>query len=663
MSIPAVSLGRVSENLKAYRLLESLRQNTLKLFTEQNRLSTGRQLLTPSENPGGAATAMRMKQLLDQQDQILANLKAADGFLSATDQAVQDISTLLIQAQELASEHAGGLTDQDQRDAAAIVVSSLIDQLVMIGNRTYQGRYLFGGRLTTAAPFVREEGVVRYVGDVGDLRTLVDGTQEQAYNVDGNRLFGALSTQVRGWKDWDVRLTADTRVTDCRGTTGRGIALGSVRITETGVGTFTVDLTQADRVGDVLDLINQAAADAGSSVTASINPSGNGIQITSGGATIEVAEAGNGTTARDLGILTSGPVPVVLGSDIDPKLTERTRLQDLGGVTLANLAAGFIICSGEHSVVIDTGSMVGTNTVQDLLNLINRSGAGVRAGINATATGIDVLNCVSGRAMRIGENGGDAAAELGLRSMYAGTPLAELNGGKGVSGLPGQADFRIVARNGSYFDVDINDAAGGLDHNGDGFETLDDVIDAINAAAAGAGVAVTASLATTGNGIRLVDTTGVDGTLRVERLNLSYAVDDLGLTDLQAAGAGASVEAVGQDVNGIVPPGVFTALQRLYDALISGDTKGITEAGNAVQRLLGEVNGVLGEVGARAKAMSDRRARTEEAVDATRKVLSEVEDLDYTQAITRFQQAQVALQANLMTGSLTLNLSLLDFLK
>ena len=61
--------------------------------------------------------------------------------------------------------------------------------------------------------------------------------------------------------------------------------------------------------------------------------------------------------------------------------------------------------------------------------------------------------------------------------------------------------------------------------------------------------------------------------------------------------------------------------------------------------------------------MRARLEQTENAVVATRSFLSEIEDLDYTEAVTRFQQAQTALQANLLSGSQLLNLSLLDFLR
>ncbi|MBN1341933.1 MAG: flagellar hook-associated protein FlgL [Phycisphaerae bacterium] len=664
MAITSVSVSRISENLKALRLLDSLRQNSLQVFNVNNQLASGYQLLTASDDPIKGAKAVELNQLLEKQDQLLANLSHADQFLSATDTAIVDINSLLIDAHDIAMEHAGNLTDQEQREAGAIAIASIIDQLVMVGNRSHQGRYLFGGQRVEEAPFVYENGKVEFVGNDGDLNTHVDHTLEQAYNLTGDRLFGSLSTEVLSWKDWDARLTSDVRVADCDGTTGKGVALGTVEITETAVATFRVDLSEADSIGDVVDMINQAAATAGSSVTAAINAAGDGIQLTSGGPTIDVDDVGSSKTARDLGILTAGPVAMVAGSDINPRVIELTRLGDLDNVNLANLAAGFTITNGDQSQVVDTSVLAAGSTVQDLLNLIHQADVSVYAKLSDDGTGIDVVNRLSGSHMTIGENGGVTAEELGIRSMYNGTLLADLNLGKGVEGVPGETDFRVVARDGSSFEVDLHTVAGDMDQNGDGFETIEDVILAINNAAAGAGVPVTASLATTGNGIRLVDATGVNGTLSVELNNISsYAALDLGLVGLSASGAGATVEAVGQDVNPHTPSSVFTVLSNLHEALLSGDTQAITQAGDDLESVRVQINNVLGEVGSRAQAMAQRYDRTQEAVDATRKALSEVRDLDYAEAITRFQQAQMALQANLMSSSQVLSMSLLDFIR
>jgi flagellin-like hook-associated protein FlgL len=76
-----------------------------------------------------------------------------------------------------------------------------------------------------------------------------------------------------------------------------------------------------------------------------------------------------------------------------------------------------------------------------------------------------------------------------------------------------------------------------------------------------------------------------------------------------------------------------------------------------------DVRRTHGIIGARAKGMRDLLAQTETAASATEVFLSEVRDLDYAEAATLFQQAQVGLQASMLTGSQVMNLSLMDFLR
>jgi flagellar hook-associated protein 3 FlgL len=107
---------------------------------------------------------------------------------------------------------------------------------------------------------------------------------------------------------------------------------------------------------------------------------------------------------------------------------------------------------------------------------------------------------------------------------------------------------------------------------------------------------------------------------------------------------------------------VLTALLDLAGALREDDGQGITDAGERVFASISDLIRVQGVVGARAKAMQARQSQTEEAVFTTGKLLSELTDLDYAEAVTRFQQAQAAMQATLIAGSQSLSLSLLDFL-
>jgi len=655
MPITSINITRTSFNMRTISLLDSLRRNTLRLFLEQNRIATGNKFNAPSEDPVGASRAVRLSEVLERQEQILANIRHADSFLAATDSAIAEVNDLLIEAHSIASEMVSSTADQAQRDSMAELILGIINQLVSVGNRTYDGVHLFGGQQTTSPPFAQDYGGVEYLGDTRMLTTHVDFGQDPQINLTGAELFGALSSQVFGCVDLDPVLTEDTRLADLKGAAGLGVQLGLIRVSlDSPETTFVVDLTEADTVGDLIDMINAAAGEAGLTVgagdqfNAAINAGGDGLEITVSGGAVTVSEVGdNGKTARDLGILGGGGATID-GGDLGPRLTAMTTIDMLFG------GAGAVL----ESIRIENGSLAqtidlsGAATVQEVLNLINAAGVQVQAKINAAATGIDVVNLMSGSEMHISEAGGTTADLLGIRSLHGQTLLSELNHGRGVRITDGQADFRILAKDGSTVDVNLDGAA-----------AIQDVLDAINAAAAAAGVALTASLATTGNGIRIEDATGGAGWLAVERLNYSAAIDDLGLN--KSADSQAATELIGDDPNGIEPDSVFSALIALHAALVGGGESAeqrITLAAERINRFIDQTNRLQGVIGARSKAMSTRLEHTEDAVVATRALLSEAKDLDYNEGITRFQQAQMTLQANLMTASRMLQLSLLDYL-
>jgi len=69
-----------------------------------------------------------------------------------------------------------------------------------------------------------------------------------------------------------------------------------------------------------------------------------------------------------------------------------------------------------------------------------------------------------------------------------------------------------------------------------------------------------------------------------------------------------------------------------------------------------------GNTGAKVQEIESRQNRLEDANTATKALLSDLEDTNYTDAIAKFQTLQTQLQAAMQVGATQLNLSLLDFL-
>lgn len=645
MAIPGGGISRVTHGLQTYTMLTRLRNNSLRLFEEQQRLSTGKQLLTVSDDPIAATKIARLHQARQGQDQILSNLRHADKQLTAADAAVSDIADLLTQAARIASEQAGSLQSADERASQAVVIDGIITQLQNLGNQKFEGLFLFGGQGVENAPLNSTLGRITHVGDLGRRGTIVDTGFPQNFDINVADVFDLNGGITGGTANFNVQLASDTRISDLNGALGSGVRLGPIRVTQTGPAiTFDVDFSGADTVGDLINRFNAAATAAGSALTLGTNPTdASQLYVASApGVTIAISDVGNGTAAADLGIRKSVGAGVdLVGNDVQPKATLTTKLTDLaiGGIALPN---GVRITNGSLSATV---TFAGATTVQDVLNALNASNVGIRASINAAGDGIEIRNLIAGTPLVVGENGGTDAAALGIKTLNPAVSLSNINGFRGLHPVTG-ADFRVTDANGISFDVDVSSA-----------KTVGDVVNAINNAATLAGTTVTAVISDAGAGISLTGPAGA-GTLSVQKLNLSPVADELGILK-----TGTATLLEGDNVGQSYQSGIFSALYRLRDALVGDNSSEITEAGSQINAVQKHVSSIAGQVGAASKAMRARLTQTEDAVTATEVLLSELEEVDFTEAVTKFQQAQTALQASLLAGSQTQNLSLLDFLR
>jgi flagellar hook-associated protein 3 FlgL len=640
MSIDPIQLARVSTLSRSNLATQQIDQTQQQLQETQLELSTGKRLNVPSDDPGDSSVVMTLQKSMDKQNAYLTNVQQAQSQLGEMDSTLGDLNSLITQTQTIASQNGGSEVSADQRAAAAAVVQTLYTQAVSIGNKEFEGSYLFGGDKSTTAPFLSTNGGVQFVGSTSLLQNTIDQNSSLAFQVSGADVFGALSSRVTGTADLTPALTATTRVSDLRGATGAGVHLGTIQIGN-GTTTKSVDLSQADTMQDVVNSINAAAV---GNITASIG--GNHLVLsTSGSDNITITDPAGATTAADLGIRQTtggGAGASVVGASVQPNVTLLTPLSALKGGAGIDTTHGLIITNGQSSATVNLAS---ANTVEGLLNAINSSGTGVRAQIDPSGTGIDILNPIQGTQMTIAENGGTTAADLGVRSFSPSSALTELNGGHGVQAVNPGPDFQITRSDGSNFSVSLNGAL-----------TVQDVISRINTASGGVGL--TAGFATTGNGIVLTDSAGGAGKPTVTSLNFSAAAADLGLT---TAAVGNTI--TGTDANPVEAPGLFANLAKLRDALTSSNQAAITAAAGGLGADQQRVVTMRGQTGAQEQELQSRQSSIQDQNVSTQALISQLQDADMPATIAKFATLQTALQATLQVSARTLQLSLMDFLQ
>lgn len=190
-----------------------------------------------------------------------------------------------------------------------------------------------------------------------------------------------------------------------------------------------------------------------------------------------------------------------------------------GGIgSTLNQSSGIRVVNGGNTYDITFDN---AETVEDLLNILNSSEAGLLAEINDSATGINIRSRLSGSDFQIGEvGGGNTATQLGVRTYDGDTRLSDFNYGVGVPTRNAteinltQSELNFTASDGSSFTVDLT-----------GAPDLATAIASINAEAVLAGVDVTMQPdPSNNNGLIVADETEGPGRLSITQSGADNAI-------------------------------------------------------------------------------------------------------------------------------------------
>ena len=297
----------------------------------------------------------------------------------------------------------------------------------------------------------------------------------------------------------------DVLVSSLRGGQGLG-TLGLVDITNRGDVSFSVDLSGAETLSEIVAAFNAQSTD----VTAAINASRSGIVLTDvSGATVvnfTVADGDANNTATALGIVTDSTATTVnsgtLGRQIVSESTLLSSLNQGAGVTLGSLR---ITGSNGAVTIVNLGTTgVNATTVGDVINAINAAtSVGVTARINDAGDGILLIDTAAG-------SGTLTVAEVGKGRIAADLKLL----GTAVEvDLGGTPTFVIDGTTTSKVTIGAEDK-------------LTDVVKKINDLKAG----VTASVVNDGTGQRLsiaVNKTGAANELLLDTTDSSLALQQV----------------------------------------------------------------------------------------------------------------------------------------
>lgn len=175
----------------------------------QAQISSGQKILSPSDDPLGAAKALNVSQSKAMNSQYGENRISARANLTQQEDSLNSVTTLLQDVRTQIISAGNGTFDATSRGFIATELRSRLDALVgMANSRDSVGNYLFGGFKDSEPPFSASTAAasttVSYGGDNGVKKLQVGPDREIAVNDSGESLFmkvpasGVFTTSATG---------------------------------------------------------------------------------------------------------------------------------------------------------------------------------------------------------------------------------------------------------------------------------------------------------------------------------------------------------------------------------------------------------------------------------------------------------------------------------
>lgn len=168
----------------------------------QRQISTGRRILTPSDDPIAASRALEIRESIGRLEQFDRNATIATARLSQEESTLGSVNNLLQRVRELALQANNGTQSNETRKLIAVEMRQHLGQLVELANqKDGNGSHLFAGNLEAITPVTSNGATYTYNGDqgqryiqIGENRQVADGDSGAAvfFNIrNGNGTFSS----------------------------------------------------------------------------------------------------------------------------------------------------------------------------------------------------------------------------------------------------------------------------------------------------------------------------------------------------------------------------------------------------------------------------------------------------------------------------------------
>ena len=175
--------------------IDSILDQQAKLNRTQQQLATGKNVLSPSDDPAAATQLLKLSSLTARNTQHERNVTMAqnelqlqESVLASSGNALQRVRELVIQANNATQSNAS-------RAAIGDEINNLTDELVQLANtKNASGEYIFSGYNSRTPAFTRSGTGFEFQGDQGQRLLQVSEGSQLSVRDNGQDIFEGMTT-------------------------------------------------------------------------------------------------------------------------------------------------------------------------------------------------------------------------------------------------------------------------------------------------------------------------------------------------------------------------------------------------------------------------------------------------------------------------------------
>jgi len=182
---------QISSKLFNQQQVNQFSEINSELQSLQGKISSGKNILVASDDPVGSVELSGMKVVKEQIDQYIKNVNTSDSRMKNIDVNLENLTSLMVRANELMIQASSDVLGASDREAIAIEMDQLKEQAFGLANQQdASGVFLFSGYKSKIQPFVKDiSGKINYKGDRGVTSLAVSESMVVETNLDGGSLF------------------------------------------------------------------------------------------------------------------------------------------------------------------------------------------------------------------------------------------------------------------------------------------------------------------------------------------------------------------------------------------------------------------------------------------------------------------------------------------